>query len=153
MRKGEENAFWIVVKVSGPAPGKRYGHTMSFLKPYLVVFGGHAGVEPINDVWALSIEKLPFTWEKITLSGEGPEARVYHTAAVCTVGLAAGMMVIFGGRGKDQNPRHDAWGLRRHRDGRWEWVQAPFKGAHTPADRYQVSQDFTRQSVALSGIH
>lgn len=35
------------------------------------------------------------------------------------------MMVIFGGRSLDGQPRNDTWGLRRHRDGKWDWVKAP----------------------------
>ena len=38
-----------------------------------------------------------------------------------------GMIVIFGGRGGDQSALNDTYGLRRHRDGRWDWVRAPSK--------------------------
>ena len=138
MRKGDENATWIVVKVAGATPGKRYGHTLSFSKPYLILFGGHIDSEPLNDTWVLSIEKVPFAWEKIEIKSDIPAARAYHSAAVCGLGAATGMVVIFGGRGTDQNPRNDAWGLRRHRNGSWEWVKAPYKGAKAPTPRYQV---------------
>ena len=37
------------------------------------------------------------------------------------------MMVIYGGRGSDSSSLSDTWGLRRHRDGRWDWVKAPYK--------------------------
>jgi protein phosphatase len=37
------------------------------------------------------------------------------------------MMVIFGGRGSDQIPLNDTWGLRKHRDGRLDWMKAPTK--------------------------
>jgi len=32
------------------------------------------------------------------------------------------MLVTFGGRGADQAALNDTWGLRRHRDGNWDWV-------------------------------
>jgi len=35
------------------------------------------------------------------------------------------MIVIFGGRATDNNPLNDSWGLRRHRNGSWDWVRAP----------------------------
>jgi len=54
-----------------------------------------------------------------------PPPRVYHSAALCQSGTAAGMVVIFGGRGLDNNPLGDSWGLRRHRKGHWDWVKAP----------------------------
>ena len=29
-------------------------------KPYLVVIGGNTGTTPVNDVWALNIERVPY---------------------------------------------------------------------------------------------
>lgn len=37
------------------------------------------------------------------------------------------MMIIFGGRDGKGNSLNDSWGLRRHRDGSWDWVEAPYK--------------------------
>jgi hypothetical protein len=59
------------------------------------------------------------------------------------------MMVLFGGRTIDQSALNDTWGLRRHRDGRWDWVLAPYKvpqpatagtqgTTSMPLSRYQV---------------
>jgi len=45
-------------------------------------------------------------------------------------GSANGMMVIFGGRGPDNNALNDTWGLRRHLDGKWDWVKAPYKNTN-----------------------
>ncbi len=45
------------------------------------------------------------------------------------------MMVIFGGRTTDNSALNDTWGLRRHRDGRWDWVKAPYKN-EKPSARY-----------------
>ena len=35
--------IWNVINVKDKTPGKRYGHTLSFSKPFLVVFGGNIG--------------------------------------------------------------------------------------------------------------
>ena len=43
----------------------RYGHTVVYSKPYLLVFGGNTGSEPVNDVWSLNVEKAPFCWSKL----------------------------------------------------------------------------------------
>jgi len=43
MRNGEENAQWMIVPVVGSTPGRRYGHTIIFSKPHLLVFGGNTG--------------------------------------------------------------------------------------------------------------
>ena len=32
-----------------------------------------------------------------------------------------GMIVIFGGRSHNNMAMNDIWGLRKHRDGSWDW--------------------------------
>lgn len=92
------------------------------------MFGGNTGNEPINDVWSLNVEKAPFCWSKLDCGNtEQPPARVYHSAALCSTGSASGMMVIFGGRTTDTSALNDTWGLRKHRDGRWDWVKGPYR--------------------------
>ena len=59
----------MIVPVVGTTPGRRYGHSLCFIKPYLLVFGGNTGSESVNDVWTLNIEITPFTWEKIEMVG------------------------------------------------------------------------------------
>jgi len=152
LRQGEEQAQWIIVPVVGPTPGRRYGHVMTFCNPHLFVFGGNTGSDPVNDVWCLSVEKAPFAWSKITCSSDLPPARVYHSAAQCITGSAAGMMVIFGGRSADQSALNDTWGLRKHRDGTWDWVKAPYKpGGIVPIGRYQHSSLFLNSVMVVIG--
>jgi hypothetical protein len=124
--------------MDGPTPGKRYGHTLTFFKPYLVIFGGFCGTEPVNDTWVLSTLEIPFKWQIVESKNETPEPRLYHSASVCNSGSAKGMIVIFGGRNKKQESLNDSWGLRKHRDGSWEWVKAPYKGNTLPNPRFQV---------------
>ncbi len=140
LKNGEQNAEWIVVPVKGQTPGRRYGHTLVFLKPYLILFAGNYGNEAVNDVWIFNSEAQPLQWQKLEISGELPPTRVYHTAAVCNYGFANGMMVIYGGRKKEGNVLNDMWGLRRHRNGSWDWTKAPYKG--NPKDRLQHSSLF-----------
>ncbi len=128
----------MIVPVVGSTPGRRYGHTLVYSKPNLVIFGGNNGTETVNDVWALNVEKAPFSWSRLEASGTLPTARVYHSAALCACGSAAGMIVVFGGRAADQNSLCDSYGLRKHRDGHWDWVLAPYKaGTEQPLKRYQ----------------
>lgn len=47
--------------------------------------------------------------------------RMYATAAARSDGL----LLLCGGRDADGVPLGDAYGLARHRDGRWEWAAAP----------------------------
>ena len=84
IRQGEDKAQWIMVPVVGTTPGRRYGHSLVFCKPYLLVFGGNTGNEPVNDVWCLNVERAPFFWMKLECPGDNPVVRVYHSAALCT---------------------------------------------------------------------
>lgn len=43
MRNGDDMAQWMIVPVVGSTPGRRYGHTIIFSKPHLLVFGGNTG--------------------------------------------------------------------------------------------------------------
>ena len=101
MRQGETTANWMIVPIVGKTPGRRYGHTIVFVKPFLITFGGNTGSEPVGDVWCLSVDKAPFSWTRLECSGESPPVRVYHSAAICSTGTANGMMVLFGGRTAD----------------------------------------------------
>ena len=55
----------MIVPVIGQTPGRRYGHAVCFNKPYLLVFGGNTGSEPVNDIWVLNVDKAPFSWLKL----------------------------------------------------------------------------------------
>jgi diadenosine tetraphosphatase ApaH/serine/threonine PP2A family protein phosphatase len=152
IKDGEDKAQWNIIPVVGPTPGRRYGHTLTYAKPFLVAFGGNTGSEPVNDTWCLSIEKLPYSWQKLDTKSEMPLARVYHSAALCRHGPAMGMIVIFGGRSGDQVALHDAWGLRRHRSGAWDWVKAPYKtDSEQPVARYQHSSSFIGSIMVVLG--
>lgn len=152
LRNGESAASWMIVPVIGTTPGRRYGHTLLFSKPHLLAFAGNTGSETVNDVWCLNVERSPFSWSRIEVQGEQPPTRVYHSAALCTTGSASGMMVIFGGRTGDQSALNDSWGLRRHRDGRWDWVRAPYKpGGILPTPRYQHTSTFLDSAMIVIG--
>ena len=54
----------------GTTPGRRYGHTLVYSKPFLITFGGNTGSEPANDTWALNVEKSPFCWNLIEVGNK-----------------------------------------------------------------------------------
>jgi protein phosphatase len=154
MREGEEQAFWNKVPVVGKTPGRRYGHILSYTKPYLITFGGNTGAEAVCDFWCLNVEKSPFSWTKLASNSDIPSVRVYHSAAYCNSGSANGMIVIFGGRTKDGSALNDTWGLRRHRNGKWDWVRAPYSYGHNktvPKGRYQQCSLFIESALIIFG--
>lgn len=144
---------WMCVPVTaGASPGRRYGHTMIFHKPLLMVFGGNNGKEAVNDVWVLDVENTPFAWNQISLiHPRVPAARVYHSADICREGPASGMMVVFGGRTVDARSLKDIWGLRQHRDQRWDWVEAPTKRGNPPEARFQHASFFCNTTLFIIG--
>lgn len=138
VKNGEDEATWNIIPVTGKTPGKRYGHTMCFMKPYVVVFGGNTGSKPANDVWVISLETNVFTWKRLEIpDSPSPSPRLYHASGVCLKGNAQGMMIVYGGRDANENPLNDTWGLRRHRNQTWDWVAAPYKSGE-PKHRYNV---------------
>lgn len=103
-------------------------------------------------MWLINLDKSPFIWNKLEITQEVPSVRVYHAASVCNTGSANGMMIIFGGRTSDSSALNDTWGLRRHRDGRWDWVKAPYKHqAELPIHRYQHSTLFIGSLMFVMG--
>ena len=109
------------VPIEGPTPGLRYGHTMVYIMPILILFGGSGESEILNDIWIMSTDKTPFRWEKITPAGILPTARVYHTANLYKVAGNSEMMVIFGGRDKANNSLYDVMGIKKDTNNNWEW--------------------------------
>mmetsp|Transcript_148423 Transcript_148423/g.273860 ORF Transcript_148423/g.273860 Transcript_148423/m.273860 type:complete len:869 (-) Transcript_148423:23-2629(-) len=150
--RNEERSQWMAVPVLGPTPGRRYGHTMIFNKPLLIVFGGNNGQQAECDIWVLDVERSPFQWNEVSvMHTRSPLPRVYHSAEVCREGPAAGMMVVFGGRTPDNRSLKDTWGLRQHRDGRWDWVEAPTKRGMPPEPRFQHSCIFLNSKLLIVG--
>lgn len=148
----EDHAQWMSVPVLGSTPGRRYGHSMVFSKPSLIVFGGNSGQTAESDIWVLDVEQSPFQWSEVTvMHTRVPLPRVYHSADLCREGPAAGMMVVFGGRTPDNRSLRDTWGLRQHRDGRWDWVEAPTKRGQPPEPRFQHDCLFVGSKLCVVG--
>lgn len=70
--------------------------------------------------------------------------RMYATAAARQDGL----LLLCGGRSDKGQPLNDAYGLARHRDGRWEWASAP---SNMPVGRYQHAAVFVGARLHVSG--
>jgi protein phosphatase len=69
---------------------------------------------------------------------------MYATAAARQDGL----LLLCGGRSDKGQPLNDAYGLARHRDGRWEWASAP---SNMPVGRYQHAAVFVGARLHVSG--
>ncbi|KOM27548.1 hypothetical protein LR48_Vigan438s000400 [Vigna angularis] len=136
---------WHRVSVQGPGPGPRYGHVMALVgQRYLMAIGGNDGKRPLADVWALDTAAKPYEWRKLEPEGEGPPPCMYATASARSDGL----LLLCGGRDANSVPLASAYGLAKHRDGRWEWAIAP---GVSPSSRYQHAAVFVNARLHVSG--
>jgi diadenosine tetraphosphatase ApaH/serine/threonine PP2A family protein phosphatase len=124
---------------------------MVYAKPYIAIFGGNMGNKINNDIWIINIDEPRLEWKKLEPTSELPPPRMYHTAAVCKYGGAAGMIVIFGGRSDGSSALNDTWGLRKHRNGSWDWVNAPYRNNVVPLRRFQHTMAFFNNLMILLG--
>ena len=104
--KNQEEANWMQVPIEGPTPGPRYGHSMVYIYPNLILFGGssNAGQNKKNiimkDVWIFPTDKTPFNWIRLETEGSSlVTARLYHTSCVFQkINGENESLVLFGGR-------------------------------------------------------
>ncbi|KAF8109799.1 hypothetical protein N665_0091s0028 [Sinapis alba] len=141
----QQRPRWHRVVVHGPGPGPRYGHVMALVgQRYLMAIGGNDGKRPLADVWALDTAAKPYEWRKLEPEGEGPPPCMYATASARSDGL----LLLCGGRDANSVPLASAYGLAKHRDGRWEWAIAP---GVSPSARYQHAAVFVNARLHVSG--
>ena len=60
----ENEGIWSEIRTIGPNPGPRYGHSLIFLNPYFVLFGGNFNPNLTNEVWIINTKNTPCQWEK-----------------------------------------------------------------------------------------
>ncbi|KAJ8460089.1 hypothetical protein OPV22_033015 [Ensete ventricosum] len=141
----QQRPRWHRVVVQGPGPGPRYGHVMALVgQRFLLSIGGNDGKRPLADVWALDTAAKPYEWRKLEPEGEGPPPCMYATASARSDGL----LLLCGGRDANSVPLSSAYGLAKHRDGRWEWAIAP---GVSPSPRYQHAAVFVNARLHVSG--
>lgn len=128
LTEGEYKAKWSIIPTKDLKPPRRYGHTMVYIKPHLIIFGGvlKSNNKNANDTWVINLENLvnnEYEWMLVEIQNMiVPPSRMYHSAGVIKSGRAKGMILIYGGRTNEKTLLNDVWGLRRHRNGKWEWV-------------------------------
>ena len=112
--KNNEDASWMQVPIEGATPGPRYGHSMVYILPVLVLFGGSSSGsqnqrnEIMSDVWVFATDKTPFKWVKLDIIGSNPSARLYHSACVYSkYNGGSDAMILFGGRGNQNSSLKD----------------------------------------------
>ena len=145
--------IWNMVQTIGQTPGCRYGHSMVYMEPFFVLFGGNTKNQVNNDVWIIDIKNKICQWENIIFENNNliPCERLYHTCDICRSGNCDGMMIIFGGRDSNEEPLNDIWGLIKHRNGNWSWEKAETKGEYQLTPRYNHSMVFYNELMIIIG--
>ena len=122
----ENEGEWTKIKTEGPTPGERYGHSLNFLNPYFVLFGGNCNPNLSNDIWIININNnTNYHWIKIDYINDKnniPVERLYHSSEVCKYGKSKNKLIIFGGRDSKNNPLNDLWALEL-KDNKGEFIK------------------------------
>ena len=153
LKVNDNTCKFIKVPIETEKPSSRYGHSMVFTRPYILVIGGNVQNEPTNEVWSLSIDSSPFIWSKV-ITNKGPPSRVYHSSALWKSSNKGDMVLVYGGRTGHNQALNDLWGLRKHNDGSWDWNLAPQRistGHNSPTARYQHSMVCIKNMMILIG--
>ena len=125
--KDENEGEWKKIKTKGDTPGERYGHSLTYLSPYFVLFGGNFNPNLSNDVWIININENTdyYQWIKINYINDKdnmPIERLYHSSEMCNYGKYKNKLIIFGGRNSKNIPLNDLWCLDI-KDNKGEWIQ------------------------------
>ena len=137
---------------NGQSPGPRYGHSLNFIKPFFVLFGGNFNPSLSNDVWIVNINETIGEWKKIIFQNDvGPCPRLYHTSQICNHGKYLGKLIIFGGRDSNENPLNDIWILELNKEGSWNWTRAFVKNSDELFPRYNHSMIFYNDLMIIIG--
>lgn len=152
LHEGNENeGEWKEYPTIGQTPGPRYGHSLIYMDPYFILFGGNFNPNLSNDVWIIDINNKQNSWKKVTFQNNvGPSPRLYHTCGICESGNFKGMMIIYGGRDSNENPLNDIWGLS-YNNGVWSWSRGAIVNGDKMKPRYNHSMVFYEDLMIIFG--
>ena len=144
--KNQEEANWMQVPIEGQTPGPRYGHSMVYIYPNLILFGGSSNVGQnkknliMKDVWIFPTDKTPFNWIRLDTEGNSIlSARLYHTACVYQkINGENESLVLFGGRDSQNVSLKDLCLLTKQKDNNYQWqLITPKNNDVAPISRHQ----------------
>ena len=153
--KDENEGIWAKIKTEGPTPGGRYGHSLTFLNPYFVLFGGNFNPNLSNEIWIININDTNDVcqWIKINYSDDKdniPVERLYHSSEVCNYGKYKNRLIIFGGRDSKNNPLNDLW-ILDIKDDQGEWTKVLPKNNNSLTPRINHTMLFYENLLIILG--
>jgi len=139
---------WSQLSPLGTPPVARLWHSVIYdaSNEQMIVFGGvDASIDPLNDVWALSLATPGSeTWTQLSPSGAPPEARYRHSAIYDTQNAR---MIVFGGTGTTPPFLNDVWALSLETPGGETWTQ--LTPSETPTGRGFHSAVYDAQNAQM----
>ena len=139
----ENEGEWIEIKVNGETPKQRYGNSLNYLEPYIILFGGNCNPKLENDIWLININKEDnLSWIKIDAGKDIPSERLYHSSCICPEGKYKNNLLIFGGRNSQNKPLNDLWALSLNLE---ESDQAKIKGTWTQLKAANNNEEFNHR--------
>ena len=153
--KNQEEANWMLVPIDGQTPGPRYGHSMVYIYPNLILFGGSSNASQnqknviTKDIWIFPTDNIPFKWIKLETEGNFIlSARLYHSSCVYQkFNGESDSLVLFGGRDSQNVSLKDLCILTKVRENgrdfyQWSYIQPnsnPKPNEVQPISRHQHS--------------
>ncbi|MBA0615418.1 hypothetical protein Godav_015558 [Gossypium davidsonii] len=157
---------WSRITPFGEPPTPRAAHVATAVGTMVVIQGGigPAGLSA-EDLHVLDLTQQRPRWHRVVVQGPGPGPRYGHVMALVgqrylmAIGgndgkyatasaRSDGLLLLCGGRDANSVPLASAYGLAKHRDGRWEWAIAP---GVSPSPRYQHAAVFVNARLHVSG--
>ena len=64
--ENENEGEWSPINAEGERPGQRYGHSLNYLEPFIILFGGNLNPKLMNDIWVINMkEKEKYKYIKL----------------------------------------------------------------------------------------
>ncbi|CAA9990146.1 conserved Plasmodium protein, unknown function [Plasmodium knowlesi strain H] len=137
---------WVHIQAVGRKPSSRYGHTLDFLYPHIVLFGGNENVCDDertffckNDLWVLNIRKgkikrtncqrkriVYFQWEEIEYQSVDPLGRYFHATTVWyDVENKMNNLILYGGKMRKKTSISSRLLVLQNCGNVWRWSILP----------------------------
>ncbi|GAW82840.1 hypothetical protein, conserved [Plasmodium gonderi] len=136
--------MWVHIKTAGKKPNNRYGHTLDFLYPHLILFGGNENIydeENLffkNDLWVLNINKcktkydknrkkvLYFSWQEIEYQTIDPLGRYFHATTIWyDRENNVNNLILYGGKMKNRTSISNRLLSLQNNGNNWYWSILP----------------------------
>ena len=154
------DSIWYKMKSKGIVPCKRYGHSMIYNKPYLILFGGNNGKRELNDIFITKFDKIEknsitefniILWRELDIKDNVPSPRMYFPISLCEYGDSRNMIFIYGGKGINKEVYNDMYGLSINRKGVWKWTLVEYRNNYIPQKRFHHSMVFYHNLLIIFG--